>query len=182
MPKLGRFLTGQIAANTELQNKQDLPTVFGPCFSCNPHYFIYIYIFFFPKQIAKLPKWDMLSHTLLVTINRLLFCLWTDPLWSWCYSLEKFNCRGWCVVLSAVHKVFGYPKFPQPSEWTNFPHATLCVSINEILIIRSTTAPWNVPAGISIPAALLSSAPQCLRPVWDPVSWHQWESQWVAML
>ena len=37
--------------------------------------------------------------------SRLLFSLWTDPLWSWCYSLEKFNCRGWCVVLSAVHKV-----------------------------------------------------------------------------
>ena len=54
--------------------------------------------------------------TLLVTITRLLFCLWTDPLWSWCYSLEKFNCRGWCVVLSAAHKVFGWSKFPQPSE------------------------------------------------------------------
>ena len=38
MPKLGRFLSGQIVANTELQNKQDLPTVFGPCFSYNPHY------------------------------------------------------------------------------------------------------------------------------------------------
>ena len=37
MPKLGRFLSGQIVANTELQNKQDLPTGFGPCFSYNPH-------------------------------------------------------------------------------------------------------------------------------------------------
>ena len=37
----------------------------------------------------------------------------------------NFSCRGWCVVLSAVHKVFGCPKFPQASEWTNFPHATL---------------------------------------------------------
>ena len=35
MPKLGRFLSGQIVANTKLQNKQDLPTVFGPCFSYN---------------------------------------------------------------------------------------------------------------------------------------------------
>ena len=37
MPKLGRFLSGQIVANAELQNKQDLPTVFGPCLSYNPH-------------------------------------------------------------------------------------------------------------------------------------------------
>ena len=57
--------------------------------------------------------------------SRFLFSLWTDPLWSWCYSLEKFNSRGWCVVLSAVHNVFGWPKFLQPSEWTKFPRATL---------------------------------------------------------
>ena len=37
MPNLRRFVSGQIVANTELQNKQDLPTVFGPCFSYNPH-------------------------------------------------------------------------------------------------------------------------------------------------
>ena len=35
--------------------------------------------------------------------------------------------------MSAVHKVFGWPKFPQPSERTNFPHATLYVSLNEIM-------------------------------------------------
>ena len=46
---------------------------------------------------------------------------------------EKFNCRGWCVELSAVHKVFGLPKFPQQSEWTNFPHATLCVWLSEMM-------------------------------------------------
>ena len=40
MPKLGRFLSGQIVTDTELQNKQDLPTVFGPCFSYNPHYVV----------------------------------------------------------------------------------------------------------------------------------------------
>ena len=60
---------------------------------------------------------------MIVTITRLLFCLWTNPLWRWCYSLGKFNCRAWCVVLSAVHKVFGWPKFTQPSEWTNFPQS-----------------------------------------------------------
>ena len=38
MPKLGRFLSGLIVANTELQNKQNLPTVFGSGFSYNPHY------------------------------------------------------------------------------------------------------------------------------------------------
>ena len=41
MPKLGRFLSGQIVANTELQNKQDLPTVFDPCFSYNPHHGVF---------------------------------------------------------------------------------------------------------------------------------------------
>jgi len=51
-----------------------------------------------------------------------------DPLWSWCYSLEEFSCRGWCVVLSAADKVFGWR-----SEWTNIPHATLCVWLNEMM-------------------------------------------------
>ena len=70
--------------------------------------------------------------------SRLLFTLWIDPLWSWCYNLEKFNCRGWCVVLSAwcvvlsaVHKVFGWLKFPQLSEWLNFPQATLYAHTNK---------------------------------------------------
>ena len=27
----------------------------------------------------------------------------------------------------------GWPKFPQPSEWTNFPHATLSVSLNQMM-------------------------------------------------
>ena len=90
----------------------------GPCFSYNPHYG------FFAKRIARLPKKNRFSLTLLLTITRLLFCLWTDPLWSWCYSLEKFNRGGWCVVLSTVHKVFGWPKFPQPSNgWISpMPH------------------------------------------------------------
>ena len=51
MPELGRFLSGQIVANTELQNKQDLPTVFGPCFSYNPHY-----VDFFCQAKNKAPK------------------------------------------------------------------------------------------------------------------------------
>ena len=55
-------------------------------------------------QVARLPEDRFSGHTLLVTITCLLFCLWTDPLWSCCYSLEKFNCRGWCVEQSAVHK------------------------------------------------------------------------------
>ena len=55
MPKLGRFLSGQIVANTELQNKQDLPTVFGPFFSYNPHY-VFCFVFVFAKRIARLPK------------------------------------------------------------------------------------------------------------------------------
>ena len=85
----------------------------------------YYYYYFFAERITRFPKYNRFSHTLLVTITRLLFCLWTDPLWSWCYSSEKFNCRGWCVVLSTVHKMFGWLKFPQPSEWMNFPHVTL---------------------------------------------------------
>ena len=95
-------------------------------------FFFFFFFFFFAKQIAMLPKQNRFLHTLLVAITRLWFCLWTDPLWS----LEKFNCRGWCVVLSTViiiDKVFGWPKFLQPSEWTNFPHAALCVWLNEMM-------------------------------------------------
>ena len=29
--------------------------------------------------------------------------------------------------------MFEWPKFPQPSEWTNLPHATLCVWLNEMM-------------------------------------------------
>ena len=54
MPTLGRFLSGQIVANTELQNKQDLPTVFGPCFSYNPHYVLFC--LFFWQANSKAPK------------------------------------------------------------------------------------------------------------------------------
>ena len=50
MPKLGRFLSGQIVTDTELQNKQDFPTVFSPCFSYNPHYG------FFCQAKSKAPK------------------------------------------------------------------------------------------------------------------------------
>ena len=53
MPKL-RFLSGQIVANTELQNKQDLTTVFGPCFLYNPHYGVFF--FFFCQANSKAPK------------------------------------------------------------------------------------------------------------------------------
>ena len=100
----------------------------GPYFSYNPHY-----VFFFFQANSKAPKVGQISPYAACNITRLLFCLWTDPLWSWCYSWKKFSCRGWCVVLSAVHKVFGWPKFPQPSEWTNFPHATLCVWLNQMM-------------------------------------------------
>ena len=27
----------------------------------------------------------------------------------------------------------GWSKIPQPNEWTNFPHDTLCVSINKMM-------------------------------------------------
>ena len=36
MTKLGRFLSGQIVANTKLQNKQDLPTVCRSLLSVQP--------------------------------------------------------------------------------------------------------------------------------------------------
>ena len=29
--------------------------------------------------------------------------------------------------------MFGWPKFPPPSEWMNFPQATLCVWLNEMM-------------------------------------------------
>ena len=86
-------------ANTELQNKQDLPTI------CRSLLFVQPTLWFCCQTNIKAPKVDRFSCTLIVKITRLLFCLWTDPLWSWWYSLEKFNCRGWCVVLSAFHWV-----------------------------------------------------------------------------
>ena len=46
-------------------------------FSYNPDYD------FVAERIAKLPKKDRFSQMPLVTITRLLFCLWTDPLWSY---------------------------------------------------------------------------------------------------
>ena len=52
-------LSGQIVANTELQNKQDLPTVFGPCFSYNPHYVVvfgFLLLFCFCQMNSEAPK------------------------------------------------------------------------------------------------------------------------------
>ena len=113
------FLRGQIVANTELQNKQVLPTV------CRSLLFVQPTLWFCCRANSKAPKvGQVFPYATCNNHSRLLFCLWTDPLWSWCYSLEKFNCRGWCVVLSTVHKVFGWPKFPQPSNgWISpMPH------------------------------------------------------------
>ena len=82
----------------------------------------------FCQAISKAPKVGQVFPYATTTCLLFLFCLW-----SWSYSLEKFKRRGWCVVLSTVYKVFGWPKFPQPSEWTDFPHATLCVWLNEMM-------------------------------------------------
>ena len=50
-------LSGQIVANTELQNKQDLPTVFGPCFSYNPHCVVVVVsLFVFCQANSKATK------------------------------------------------------------------------------------------------------------------------------
>ena len=165
MKHIDRFNSFQLMCKTKFDklfkqwtSKQKIKQQYvGPYFSYSRH------CVFVAKQIARLPKSNSFSHTLLVTLltitliccfvcglihyesdvtvwkssvvgvdvqswvhSHLLFCLWTDPLWIWCYSLEKFNSRGsLCAVLSAVHKAFGWPKFPQLSEWTNFPHATL---------------------------------------------------------
>ena len=50
MPKLGRFLSGQIVANTELQNKQDLPTV------CRSLLFVQPTLCCFFQANSKAPK------------------------------------------------------------------------------------------------------------------------------
>ena len=115
MTKITRFLSGQIVANNELQNKQDLPTV------CRSLLFVQPTLWGFCQANSKAPKVEQVF--LYATCNNhswLLFCLWTDPLWSWRSSLEKLNCRGWCVVSSTVHKgvwVFGWRKF----GWRKFP-------------------------------------------------------------
>ena len=98
-------------SNTELGNKQDRPTVCRSLLSVQPT------LWFCCPANSKAPKvGQVFPYVTCNNHSRLLFTLWIDPLWSWCYNLEKFNCSGWCVVLSAVHKVFGWPKFPQPSE------------------------------------------------------------------
>ena len=56
-------------ANTELQNKQDLPTVFGqPCFSYNPHYVVVVFL----STNNKAPKVEQVfPHA---TCNKSLVC------------------------------------------------------------------------------------------------------------
>ena len=66
MPTLGRFLSGQIVENTEIQNKQDLTTVFGPCFSYSPHYGL------FCQVNSKAPKIEQVF--LHATCNNHSFC------------------------------------------------------------------------------------------------------------
>ena len=66
-----------------------------------------------PSELQASKTGHVFPYAAFTSRSRLLFSLWTDPLWSWCYGLEKFNCWGWWVVLSAVHKVFGWPQFPQ---------------------------------------------------------------------
>ena len=77
MPKLGRFLSGPIVANIELQNKQDLPTVFGPCFSYNPHY---VFVGFICQANSRAPKVGQGFPHATCNNQSFLFCLWTDPL------------------------------------------------------------------------------------------------------
>ena len=72
MPKLGRFLSGQIVANTELQSKQDLTTVFGPCFLYNPHYGV------FCQADSKAPKeGQVFPHTTCNNHSVVLFVDWS---------------------------------------------------------------------------------------------------------
>ena len=119
-------------SNTELQNEPDQPTVCRSLLSVQPT------LWFCCQANSKAPKvGQVFLYAACSNHSRLLFSLRTDPLWSWCYNLEKFNCRGWCVVLSAwcvvlsaVHKVVGWPKFSQLSEWLNFPQATLYAHTN----------------------------------------------------
>ena len=47
--------------------------------------------------------------------------------------MRRIECSSQGVWVAEVPKVFGWPKFPQTSEWTNFPHATLCVWLNEMI-------------------------------------------------
>ena len=138
-------------SNTELQNKPDQPTVCWSLLSVQPT------LWFCCQVNSKASKvGQVFPYTTCNSQSPLLFSLWTDPLWSWCYSLEKFNCRGWCIVLSAVQKVFGWPKFTQPSEWTKFPRSTLIS--NDIL--ASTTAwirfdPWCWACVVQITSFLM---------------------------
>ena len=78
-------------SNTEPQNKQDWPTV------CRSLLFVQLTLWFCCQANSKAPKvgqvFPCATHN---NHSRLLFCLWTDPLRSWCYSLEKFNCSTEC--------------------------------------------------------------------------------------
>ena len=83
MTKIRRFLSGQIVANTELQNKRDLPTVCRPYFSYNPDWFCCQANNKVPKVGQVFPNATCNNHSFFVV----LFVDW----WSWRYSLEKFN-------------------------------------------------------------------------------------------
>ena len=75
---------------------------------------------------SKAPKiWQVSPYATCNSHSCLLFYLWTDTLWNWCYSLEKFNCRGGCVVLSAVHKA----EVPQTEQVDKFlPCHPMCLA------------------------------------------------------
>ena len=59
--------------------------------------------------------------------------------------LQFGKVQSWGLMRSIEYssQVFGWPKFPQPSEWTNFPHATLCVWLNEMMALEVVTDSKN---------------------------------------
>ena len=95
------FLSGRSWQTLNFKTNKICQQYVGPCFSYNPHYFFY----FFCQANSKAPEVKQFFHTLLLTITRLLFCLWTDPVWSRCYSLEKFNCRSYYYYWSLLYSV-----------------------------------------------------------------------------
>ena len=73
MPKLGRFLSGQIVANTELQNKQDLTNSIRSLLFIQPTLCL-----FFCQANSKAPKeGQIFPHTTCNNHSVVLFVDWS---------------------------------------------------------------------------------------------------------
>ena len=84
--------------------------------------------------------------------SRLLFCFWTDPLWSWCYSFEKFNCKPGLIRSIECSSQGVWVAEVSPTERVDeFPHATLFGSMKwwqnhfDVTVVMAASLPFESP-------------------------------------